>query len=172
MADGITVIAGIPIPSASPVFLTIVGIHVLFGLVCAVSGGGTMLSRKARGRHSKVGKIYFWTLVGVVVTATALSVVRWAEDYHLFFLGGLALAAASWARAAARRHWHGWVRRHIAGMGLSYVLLLTAFYVDNGKNLPLWSALPPWAFWMLPFAIGAPVIIHALMRHPLARRLT
>jgi hypothetical protein len=56
-------------------------------------------------------------------------------------------------------------------MGLSYVLLLTAFYVDNGKSLPLWNALPPWAFWVLPLAIGTPFIIHALVRHPLARRL-
>src|SRR5713226_5732494 len=36
-----------------------------------------------------------------------------------------------------------WARFHIVGMGLSYVLLLTAFYVDNGKNLPLWNRLPP-----------------------------
>ena len=27
-------------------------------------------------------------------------------------------------------------------MGASYILLLTAFYVDNGKNLPLWRELP------------------------------
>jgi hypothetical protein len=41
---------------------------------------------------------------------------------------------------------------HISGMGASYVLLLTAFYVDNGKNLPLWRELPQWAFWILPSA--------------------
>ena len=28
-------------------------------------------------------------------------------------------------------------------MGLSYILLLTAFYVDNGKSLPLWKDLLP-----------------------------
>jgi len=27
-------------------------------------------------------------------------------------------------------------------MGLSYILMLTAFYVDNGKKLPVWRDLP------------------------------
>jgi len=54
-------------------------------------------------------------------------------------------------------------------MGLSYVLLLTAFYVDNGKNLPLWNKLPQIAFWVLPAAAGIPFIIRALLRHPLVR---
>jgi hypothetical protein len=56
-------------------------------------------------------------------------------------------------------------------MGVSYILMLTAFYVDNGKNLPLWKELPEWAFWILPALIGAPLIIHALVRHPLVRQL-
>jgi hypothetical protein len=50
------------------------------------------------------------------------------------------------------------VRLHIAGIGASYVLLLTAFYVDNGPNLPLWRLLPRIAFWQLPTAVRAPII--------------
>jgi hypothetical protein len=52
-------------------------------------------------------------------------------------------------------------------MGASYVFMLTAFYVDNGKNLPLWKELPQIAFWLLPGAIGVPLILYALFRHPL-----
>jgi len=96
-------------------------------------------------------------------------VVRWAEDYHLFILGLLALIAASLGRTARRRRWPGWVRLHITGMGLSYILLLTAFYVDNGKSLPLWKDFPPIAYWLLPAAVGLPLIIQALFRHPLVR---
>jgi hypothetical protein len=55
-------------------------------------------------------------------------------------------------------------------MGASCVLLLTAFYVDNGKHLPLWRELPQIAFWLLPGAVGLPLILRALQRHPLARR--
>jgi hypothetical protein len=50
-------------------------------------------------------------------------------------------------------------------MGLSHILQLTAFYVDNGKNLPLWRELPEWAFWVLPTTMGASIILHTLLRH-------
>lgn len=57
----------------------------------------------------------------------------------------------------------------LVGMGISYVVLLTAFYVDNGKNLPLWRDLPSIVFWLLPAAIGVPFVVRALWRHPLAQ---
>jgi hypothetical protein len=168
--DTTTIVLGIPIPSTSPVFLAAVGLHVLVGLVCVVAGAVAMLSPKHAGRHPLFGTIYYWSLVVVFASATGLSVVRWAEDYHLFILGLLAFLAASVGRTARRRRWPGWVRLHISGMGLSYILLLTAFYVDNGKSLPLWKELPPIAYWLLPAVVGVPLIVHALLRHPLARR--
>ncbi len=94
---------------------------------------------------------------------------RWAEDYHLFFLGTLAFAAAFIGRRARRAQGRHWARYHIFGMGSSYVLMLTAFYVDNGKSLPLWNRLPPIAYWILPAAVGIPLIVRAVLRHPLAR---
>jgi hypothetical protein len=72
---------------------------------------------------------------------------------------------------ARRRRWDGWVRLHIIGMGLSYTIMLTAFYVDNGKNLPLWKELPPIAYWILPSTVGLPLIVHALLRHPLVAKV-
>jgi hypothetical protein len=48
--------------------------------------------------------------------------------------------------------------------------MLTAFYVDNGKHLPLWKELPQIAFWLLPAALGIPVIAYTLLKHPLMRR--
>src|SRR5260370_36446338 len=44
--DDITVVLGIPIPSADSPFLAIVGVHVLFGLSAVVIGAVAMLSRK------------------------------------------------------------------------------------------------------------------------------
>jgi hypothetical protein len=52
-------------------------------------------------------------------------------------------------------------------MGLSYILLLTAFYVDNGPNLPVWRNLPSLVFWVAPSIVGLPILIRALSRHPL-----
>ncbi len=170
MADGITDIAGIEIPSTNPVFLTVVGIHILLGLACTVTGAIAMLSPKREGRHPWNGTIYFWCLAGVFLTAAGLAAVRWAEDYHLFVLGTLSFAAACLGRQARRDRWRHWVRLHITGMGASYVLLLIAFYVDNGKSLPFWKELPPIAYWLLPAAIGIPLIARALLWHPLVHR--
>ena len=145
------------------------GVHVLLGLICTITGIIAMLSVKRRGPHPWFGSIYFWCLSGVFVTASALAAVRWAEDYDLFILGALAFAAAYVGRMARRKRWSNWVRLHITGMGMSYILLLTAFYVDNGKSLPLWRNFPPIAYWLLPAAVGIPLIGRALLRHPLAR---
>jgi hypothetical protein len=71
-------VAGIEIPSVDPVFLTVVGVHVLLGLVCTITGLIAMLSVKRRGRHPSFGSVYFWCLGGVFVTAAAVAAVRWA----------------------------------------------------------------------------------------------
>ena len=169
IAGDTTIVAGIVIPSTSPIFLTVVGLHVLAGVGCVVAGAIAMLSPKRHGRHPTFGTIYYGCLAAVFVSATALAAVRWEEDYHLFILGVLAFAAASLGRTARRRRWRAWVRLHITGMGLSYILLLTAFYVDNGKSLPLWKELPPISYWLFPGAGGLPLIGYALLRHPLVR---
>jgi hypothetical protein len=170
MSDDTTIVFGIPVPSVDPVFLAVVRFHIIVGVTCVVAGMTAMLSAKRRGRHSTSGTLYFWCLALVVASATGLSVVRWAANYHLFILGMLSLTAATVARTALRRRWRNWVRLHITGMGVSYILMLTAFYVDNGKHLPLWKELPQIAFWLLPAALGIPLILRALFRHPLARR--
>jgi hypothetical protein len=131
-----------------------------------------MLSKKARGRHSTCGTIYFWCLLALSASATFLSVMRWVEDYHLFILGALSFALAWFGRSAMRKRWPHRVRLHITGMGLSYVVLLIAFYVDNGRQLPLWRDLPHFAYWLLPLVVGAPLIIRALLAHPLTRGQT
>jgi hypothetical protein len=165
MASGTTSIGGFEIPSNDPIFLSVVAVHVLIGMAAVVSGAVAMLSAKAAGRHPTAGTFYFWCLAALTATATALAIVRWAEDYELFVLGALAFASAFLGRRARRNRWPRWPRYHIVSMGLSYVLMLTAFYVDNGKSLPLWNRLPTVAYWLLPVAVGAPLILRALRRY-------
>jgi hypothetical protein len=165
-----TIVAGIEIPSTDPVFLALVfGVHIPLGIASVVIGAMAMLSRKRRGRHSQLGTIYFWCLLALFTSATLLSLMRWAENYHLFLLGTMSFAGALLGRSALRRRWPYWVRLHIAGMGSSYVLMLIAFYVDNGKQLPLWKDLPDFMYWLIPMAVGIPLIVRALLWPPLAR---
>jgi len=171
VTDQGVVVLGIPIPSSSPVFLSIIAVHVLAGLVCTVAGVVAMLAPKRAGRHPTAGSIYYWSLVVVFLTMTALSIIRWPANNHLLALGILSFAAGSGGRRARRRLWRGWVPVHVTGMALSYILLLTAFYVDNGPHLPLWRSLPRAAHGLLPSVIGLPILGWLFKRHPLVVRL-
>src|SRR5262245_36900548 len=86
-----TIVFGMPVPSVDPVFLAVVRFHIVFGMVCVAAGALAMLSRKGLGRHSTFGTYYYWTLAVLVASAIGLSVVRWTENYHLFFLSTLSL---------------------------------------------------------------------------------
>ena len=73
MTEETTNVAGIEIPSTDPIFLAVVGVHILLGLACTVTGAIAMLSQKRAGRHPRYGTIYFWCLAGVFLTATGLA---------------------------------------------------------------------------------------------------
>lgn len=163
MVEGNITVLGIPLPSADPLFLGVVGVHVVFGVCAVAAGAAAMLSPKGRGRHSRFGVMYFWSLFGLFVTMGILSFMRWAEDHLLFILGALAFAAAYIGRQAIRQRCP---RLHLAGMGASYILMVTAFYVDNGKSLPVWRHLPQIAFWIGPSLIGLPLMAYHLVRLP------
>jgi len=102
-----------------------------------------MFSPKGRGRHSRFALVYFWSLFGLFATMSLLSFMRWAEDYPLFILGALAFGTGCLGRYAIRHRSPRW---HLSGMAASYILVLTVFYVDSGKSLPVWRELPQIAF--------------------------
>ncbi len=159
-------VAGIVLPSSAPAFLALIAVHVAAGLSAVVSGVWAMLATKGPGRHPRAGSIYYWSLTIVASTMAVLAVLRWAEDKHLFVLGLLSIAAATIARTAMRHRWRRYLPTHIVFMGTSYVLMLTAFYVDNGKSLPLWKSLPTIVYWLLPSVVGVPLIVRALRSSP------
>ncbi len=167
MIESETIVFGIPVPSESKLFLTIVVIHILLGIICVISGGVAMLSKKGSRLHVRAGKIYYWVLLLVFITVIPLSIMRWPLNNHLLALGALSFLTAHQGKQLARRPSPGWTRLHTILMGSSYIFLLTAFYVDNGKNLPFWNQFPQFSFWIFPAAIGIPIIIRALMRHPM-----
>jgi hypothetical protein len=93
--------------------------------------------------------------------------MRWREDYHLFLIGAVAFGSACVGHLYRGRHRPGHAS-HILGMGVSYIAMLAAFYVDNGPQLPVWDRLPHVMYWLLPAAIGVPVTLRALRRAAVA----
>jgi peptidoglycan/LPS O-acetylase OafA/YrhL len=161
-----------PVPADGVVFTSTLAVHIVAGLICVVTGLLATTAAKRPGRHTIAGTIYVWSLAVVVVSATIMASLRFAEDWHLLLIAVVAFAAGSLGYLARRRRWRGWLRVHLLGMSGSYIALLTGFYVDNGPRLPLWNRLPLIAFWLLPGLIGVPLVARAMARRqlPLLRR--
>jgi hypothetical protein len=162
---------GIPVPSTNKVFLTFVVVHILIALVSVISGFLAMLSDKGKSKHPAFGRIYFWSMLSSFATVVILSIMRWAHNKHLLIIGTLAMGFTYTGYRLAKSHRKNWASLHTICMGLSYILLLTGFYVDNGKNLPFWNQFPQIVFYVFPSAIGVPIIVYVLFRHPLNRSL-
>jgi hypothetical protein len=156
---------GLEIPAAGPVFYAALAIHIAAGLTCVVTGAVAARARKRPGRHPRFGTIYYRGLAVVFASASVMGAIRRAEDWYLVLIGAVAFTAGTVGYLARRRRWRGRVYAHIPGMGLSYSAMLTAFYVDNGPQLPLRNRLPALAFWIGPGLIGVPLILVALARH-------
>ena len=110
-----------------------------------------------------MGRWYYAAITIVFATAAILAALRWHEDWDLFLLGALAYTAATIGYLHRQHHRPG-DTGHILGMGASYTVMLTAFYVDNGPHLPLWDHLPTWAFWLIPSLVAIPLILRSPRR--------
>jgi uncharacterized membrane protein len=140
--------------------LLIISVHIPAGLTAIVAGIVAMLARKGEMRHRAAGRVYLWSISFLGASALGLVATRGPQFAHLLLLGAVAVSLAFGGFAMRRNR----PPLHIAGMGLSYIAMLTAFYVDNGPKLPFWNLLPEIAFWIGPFLIGWPIIIWAMRR--------
>ncbi len=148
-------------------------VHALAGLTTGVLGVVAFSMPKRRGSHPRWGERYLWAYTLVFLTATILSVQRWEADAYLFLLAmmgyGFALGGYA-ARRFRREPWmmrllgRQWIIVHIVGMIGSYIVLWTAFFVDNAHLIPLVNQLPPLTFWLLPGMIGLPFIVLSISR--------
>jgi hypothetical protein len=151
-------------------FLPLV-VHAWAGMATGVTGVVTFCAPKSRERHPRWGTRYLWAYTLVFLTATVLSVQRWSADAYLFLLATIGYGFALGGYAARRFRRKPWMKRvmgkqwvivHIVGMIGSYIILWTAFYVDNAHLIPLLDQLPTLTFWVLPTTIGLPFIILSL----------
>jgi hypothetical protein len=158
-------ILGLDIPNEGPLFAAVLLLHILAGLTCVVSGTLAATARKRPGRHPRAGRVYLVGIGVIVVTATTMAIVRWEHSAYLLALAIVlaALGSLGWRfRPSGGRPRVAW---HAVGMGGSFIVLLTGFYVDNGAQLPLWDQLHPLAYWVIPAAVGIPLIVIALRRY-------
>jgi hypothetical protein len=151
-------IFGDQVGSTAPVFLAFLAVHVLAGLV-----------RKGSPRHIRAGRWYYRAITVVFATATVLAALRWRQDYYLFVIGAVAFTAATVGYLHRRRHRPG-DTGHIAGMGGSYVAMLTAFYVDKSTE-PESTRFPDDA-WLRPTCCSVTVSVGKLVGGTPAHNVT
>jgi hypothetical protein len=161
---------GIAMLSKSSAFSPILGVHILAGLVCVVTGIVAIASGKRARLHPICGTIYYWGLAALITSAGFLATAHWTDDRALLVLGVISFGASSLGRATRRGQRQSWVRIHIISMGCSFVAMVTAFCVEEGESLPGLSGLPRLTYWLLPVLVGAPLIIRALVRHRMRYR--
>jgi hypothetical protein len=153
-------------------FLPLV-VHALAALTTGVTGVITFSRPKRSGRHPKWGVRYLWAYTVVFLTAIMLSVQHMPADAYLLVLAtlGYGLALSGYAARRFRQEpiirrivGKQWVVAHIVGVIGSYVVLWTAFYVDNSHLIPGLKELPPLTFWVLPSLIALPFLVVSLSR--------
>lgn len=148
-------------------------VHALAGLTTGVTGMVAFSVPKTPARHHRWGKRYLWAYTVVFLTATLLAVQRWQADAYLLGLACVGYSFALGGYSARRfrqtpwlRHLFGdwWVIAHLTGMIGSYVVLWTAFYVDNAHLFPGLNRLPTLTFWVAPTLIAVPFLVRAIAR--------
>jgi hypothetical protein len=153
-------------------FLPLV-VHALAGLTTAITGVITFTRPKHLGSHPTWGVRYLWAYTVVFLTAPILAVQHWPADAYLVILAftgyGLALIAFGSRRYRLlpwMQHLLGpwWVVVHLTGMIGSYIVLWTAFYVDNAHLFPGFQKLPILTFWVAPTIIAIPFFVRAFLR--------
>ena len=168
MTGDTTIVFGVPVPSVDPLFLAVVRFHIVVGIVCVVAGIAAMLSQKRRGRHSTFGTIYFWSLAivagfgdgpvgGAVGRELSTVLSRLAVlDRRDDGADSLTATLARLGQAAHRRHGpvlHPDADRILCGQRQEPAAVAGA---------------PAMAFWVLPAGMGLPLMLYALLRHPLS----
>jgi uncharacterized membrane protein len=194
-------------------------VHIAAGMTALASGPSAMMVRKGLAAHRVSGRVYFYAMIGVAVTAIVLSAVK--SNFFLLLVGlfSLQLVAGGY-RALSLKSLHlgqrpsildwlfhvgsvgvglvltirgvlqlaqgngfgyvglafgmimalvagraivqfirlptnprHWLITHLAGMSAGYIAALTAFVVVN------FSFNPGWVLWLLPTAVGTPLIL-------------
>jgi uncharacterized membrane protein YeaQ/YmgE (transglycosylase-associated protein family) len=141
----------------------VLALHIASGSAGLLLGPLAMTAPKRRGRHTRAGGAYHWTMLVVCLSAGTLAVLDWGRIWWFLPIAAFSYANALLGYLAVKIRWPGWLRQHIAGMGGSYIALITALLVVNvGTQLPI--------AWFLPTILGAPIIAWTLNEVDRGRR--
>ena len=132
--------------------------HIACGVAALVLGPLTMNASKRRGPHTLIGEVYHGAIFLVCLTAGMLAVLDWGRIRWFLPVAAFSYACALLGYLSSKWRGAGWLRWHIAGMGGSYIAMVTALLVVNWKQLTGASG------------IGSPVIAWVIRQVRMGRR--
>lgn len=128
-------------------------IHVIFASLALVSGALAIVMKSNTPRHKPVGRIYFWSMTLVFITATFISVVKNLQ--FLFLIGVFTYYATLIAyRALKLKSLHqgqkpqvmDWIIEAVAGITfLCMIIFAVVVYLQSGSA----EAIIPFVFGTL-----------------------
>jgi hypothetical protein len=142
---------------------TFLTIHIVAGSTGLILGPVAMLAAKRRGRHTRVGELYFWVYVALVASAFALAALDWDRLWFLVPIGAFSFGFALLGYLTVKLRRSNWLPLHVTGQGGSYIAMTTALLV---VNLGTGAALA----WIAPTIVGSPMIAYVNTQIALGRR--
>jgi hypothetical protein len=137
--------------------MVFLSVHVASGVVALALGPLALLAaRRQQRRFGRLRAAYYWSVLVVCASASAVSVLAWTRLWWLVPIAVLSYGLALAGHLGSRHNWPPWIRAH--GWGGSYIALVTALLVVSARGE---SALLEVAAWILPAAIGTPLIVRA-----------
>jgi hypothetical protein len=132
-------------------------LHVASGTAALALGPLALLLARHQGRGAaQLRGTYHWTVLVVCATAAVVSVLAWTRLWWLVPIGVLSYGLALTGYLGSRRDWPLWIRAH--AWGGSYIALVTALLVVSARGVsPVLEAIA----WVLPAAIGVPLIVRS-----------
>jgi hypothetical protein len=145
-----------------PVFLVL---HIASGAAALVLGPLALFAAaRRRADRDRALAGYHWAVLATCATAVVVSVLAWSRLWWLVPVAAVSYLLVLAGYLAVRRGWPAWVRAH--GLGGSYIALVTALLVVSLRGV---STIAEILAWILPAAVGTPLIVRA---HTGARRET
>jgi hypothetical protein len=87
-----------------------------------------------------------------------MAILNWEVSSYLFYIAIFSFLFALVGYIAYQKKRKNWMVTHIAGMGGSYIAMVTGFIVVNQQNVAAFKDIPSLVFWLLPTIIGTPII--------------
>ena len=111
-------------------------IHIFCGFISLFSAFGAMFSSKGQVKHRKFGRIFFYSMTGIFITAIPISIIKNNLFLFLIALFSYYLAFSGWRYAKNRNGIPGKVDVIVSGtmLGISIIMVSIGAYTFNTDN--------------------------------------